>query len=540
MTESIFSANSIQANSLKHHRMKHRTIFLAVIFVAGLLSTKTAHATPNPPTLKGDYLGQKPPGKTPEIFAPGVISTKYYEHSAPAFSPDGKKVVWTVLYERGKPSRLMEMHQEAGEWTNPAPVTFGDAAADDFYPSFSYTGDKLYFCSRRNVPAGYKNVGLRIWQVENKKKGWGVPMPFDTAVSKGEDYAHSVTKEGTMYFSARRQGGRVFDILVSKKTASGYQEPKSLPYNINSIGSEDGPFIAPDESYLIFESQRPGGIEGSTDLYISFRKNDGSWGRAVNMGPAVNSKFTERFPRVSPDGKYLFFGSDRDLAPGAEGTDIYWVDASVINELRQQDKAENEISINSDGSYILTALYRNDFNGAATLLKQWVSYHPKDPAGYGDYLAALRRSQQFGEAETAINEMPKSLSESNDIKTELILIKYGTGKESEAEQIANTLPTQGMNDRMRFAGLASTLYYMNKFKESAGMYQRALNIQETSTDYYNMACSYARGDEKDKAFDALNKAADMGYNSKQNFEADTDLTPLKADPKWKTLAEKLK
>lgn len=44
------------------------------------------------PVLRGPYLGQKPPGLIPEIFAEGVMTTEFHEHSSPAFSPDGKEV----------------------------------------------------------------------------------------------------------------------------------------------------------------------------------------------------------------------------------------------------------------------------------------------------------------------------------------------------------------------------------------------------------------------------------------------------------------
>ena len=103
--------------------------------------------------------------------------------------------------------------------------------------------------------------------------------------------------------------------------------------DINTAGYEDGPFIAPDESYLIFESQRPESIEGSIDLFICFKQSDGSWTQPKNMGPRINTKYSERFARVSPDGKYLFFGSNRKQLTDNLYFDIYWIDAKVIKEL---------------------------------------------------------------------------------------------------------------------------------------------------------------------------------------------------------------
>src|SRR6185295_7407086 len=65
-----------------------------------------------------DYLGQASPGLKAELFAPGIISTKNYEHSAPAFSPDGTVVLWTVVSKSYRAS-MMEMKYENGKWSSP-------------------------------------------------------------------------------------------------------------------------------------------------------------------------------------------------------------------------------------------------------------------------------------------------------------------------------------------------------------------------------------------------------------------------------------
>ena len=148
--------------------------------------------------------------------------------------------------------------------------------------------------------------------MERNADGWGKPVPFDTTVSRGKEYAHSTTKEGNIYFSTPMGDGTNLNIINSEKLKGHYATPVLLPFSINSVGYEDGPYVSPDESFLIFESQRPEGIEGSIDLYISFKNAKGQWGLPVNMGPTVNSSKSERFAKLSPDGKYLFFGSSRN------------------------------------------------------------------------------------------------------------------------------------------------------------------------------------------------------------------------------------
>jgi len=309
---------------------------LAVQMVV-LVFSYSSHAQPKPASpLKGKYFGQKPPGMTATLFAQGIISTDSIEHSAPAFSPDGKTVLWTRIYP-GKPAFLVEMKMVNGRWTKPQPPSFANKDADDFYPDFSVDGKELFFSSRRSLPSGYpKKEDMWIWKVEKKSSGWGLATPLDSTIIKGFEYAHSVSKKGTLFFSSRRKGARDFDIFCSQYVNGTYQPPRLLDTNINKAGYEDGPFIAPDENYLIFESQRPESIDGSIDLYISFKQKGGSWGHPKNMGPKINSKFSERFARLSPDGKYLFFGSNRRQQTDNLYYDIFWIDASVIDELRRR------------------------------------------------------------------------------------------------------------------------------------------------------------------------------------------------------------
>jgi hypothetical protein len=95
------------------------------------------------------------------------------------------------------------------------------------------------------------------------------------------------------------------------------------------------PFIAPDESYLIWDSKREGGY-GDTDLYISFRQKDGSWGPAINMGANVNSDKWDAYASVTPDGKYILF--NRRIDNNTDNVDIYWVDARIIETLRLESR----------------------------------------------------------------------------------------------------------------------------------------------------------------------------------------------------------
>ena len=140
----------------------------------------------------------------------------------------------------------------------------------------------------------------------------------------------TASSKGT-YFFDEFKSDFTGDIRYSRLVDGKYEEPKLLNQNING-GKSFHPFIAPDESYLIFDGKREGGYGGS-DLYISYRQKDSSWGAPINLGDKINTEAWEAVASVTPDGKYLFF--NRNMNPGNyNNVDIFWVDAQFIETIR--------------------------------------------------------------------------------------------------------------------------------------------------------------------------------------------------------------
>ena len=149
-----------------------------------------------------------------------------------------------------------------------------------------------------------------------------------------KDEVHpTVCSDGTVYFFAGYEGGiGSADIYFSRFMNGQYVKPENIGPPINTEIADMDLFVAPDESYLIFHSRMSDGF-GAIDLYISFRKKDGSWAKPLNMGPRVNTDMMDYCGRVSHDGKFLFF-----LRMGQGKRGIYWIDAKVIEELKESDK----------------------------------------------------------------------------------------------------------------------------------------------------------------------------------------------------------
>jgi Tol biopolymer transport system component len=132
----------------------------------------------------------------------------------------------------------------------------------------------------------------------------------------------SVDKKGNIYFASDNAGGSgMQDIYCSSFKEGRYGKPENLGININSADNEMTPFISPDGDYLIY-------CRG-TELLISFRHTDSTWGKSESMGAPVNTGF-ELCPLVTPDNKYLIFLSGREGESHA-----FWVSAGVIEGMRR-------------------------------------------------------------------------------------------------------------------------------------------------------------------------------------------------------------
>jgi Tol biopolymer transport system component/tetratricopeptide (TPR) repeat protein len=308
------------------------------------------------PTLKGPYLGQKPPGKTPKMFAPGIISKGYSEYEI-AFSPDGKEL-FLGLGEASPFCTILWMKEMDDGW-NPLQVAPFSGRYVDMKFSFSPDGQRLLFSSNRSPPMNPEpQKNLDIWFVPKTLNGWGEPLRFESHINTGShDYYPSMAANGNLYFMSDREGGIGEDDIYYACFQEGkLATARNIGPTINTCLNEGDPFIAPDESYLLFCSRDRSDGFGNNDLFVSYRKNDNTWTAPINLGEKINTAAEEVCPMVSHDGKYLFFSSNRKLNdvypvipltleqiekalanPGNGAHDIYWVDASIINNLKPEE-----------------------------------------------------------------------------------------------------------------------------------------------------------------------------------------------------------
>lgn len=315
--------------------MKENIAFLKIWFtalvllLAGSINLKAQDSLP--------YLGQALPGTTPQRFAPSGMQSNgiWWWRTAPIFSPDGKEMIFAKYHNNLTTGnhKLYFTKDVNGIWTTPALPSFA-SDSDDYSPVYTNDGNTLFFSSTRDG-------NQKIYRVNRDGESWSEPellnFPYST-LTGNFSWDISIANNGTMYYTV--WDANQTDICKSVPENGQYLNYEKLPEEINSSFHDNSAFISPNEEYLIFASTRTGS-NGFHDLYISFKKTDGAWTTAQNMGIPINAAHEDAAPVVSPDGKYLFFTSFRG---NDYGYNSYWVDASVI----EQFNPYNNVNNNSD------------------------------------------------------------------------------------------------------------------------------------------------------------------------------------------------
>ncbi len=275
------------------------------------------------PLLKGKYIDNNLPGRKSRLYAPGIISTHDGFEFAGTFSPDGKNYYFTRRLN-GK-QRIIWTNYKNDHWTKPelapSPLSYPDA--HEFEPSISPDGKRMFFGSWRPLP-GKKvlNHTYDIWYSDKTENGWAEPVFFEP----GMMYITSTIK-GKIYFNfysdkSPEENG----IYYRERDGRGYKQKIKVSNVINGMKHAAHPYIAKDESYLIFDSKIKKYVG---DLFISFRNTDKSWSKPINMGTEINGKGSVMTASLSSDEKYLFFYRNGD---------IYWISASIIDDLKRKWK----------------------------------------------------------------------------------------------------------------------------------------------------------------------------------------------------------
>ena len=261
------------------------------------------------------YLGQTPPGNTPQIFAPGIISLTGRAEYGISISPVGDEMLFALGNWPYK--RTMIIKYENNHWTSPDTVSFSTTRSAE-EAIYSPNGQRVYYYAYNPPnPVG----GADLCYSEKNGSLWGQPINLGIPLNTSQDEYHPcIVSDSSVYFE-----NTIGKICYSKFQNGAYLPRILLPSMFNDPNMAYGnPYVSPDESYFIFNSSRPGGF-GGTDLYIAYKKSDGTWTNPKNLGNIINTPTNECGSEITDDNLFLTYVSNND---------IYWVSSDFIDSLR--------------------------------------------------------------------------------------------------------------------------------------------------------------------------------------------------------------
>jgi Tol biopolymer transport system component len=271
----------------------------SLLILFGIAGTQAAHGSIS--------MGE------PQVFEPGVISSPAND-GAPVFTPDGNTLYFTRSGPTGQPSVIMESQRKAGHWSAPAIASFSGQWYDSS-PAIANDGSYIIFQSTR--PSGASAMkASHLWRVERMDKGWGTPTELPTSVNISANiFRPSVAADGSIYFISRTRRDQNFQMYASRRTADGYAPAAALSFSDGSAFDVD-PEIAPDQSFLLFSSKgRAPYTDQNEHLFATFHTAIG-WSTPQPIhypGDDWPGTTTDDDPRLSRDGRVLYFISDRSM-----------------------------------------------------------------------------------------------------------------------------------------------------------------------------------------------------------------------------------
>ena len=271
--------------------------------------------------LRGPYLGQEPPGESPQPFAPAILTAKGAIHGQIAFHPTGREIYWIfhTASSAQTPPPIHFVEEVDGGWTAPSILPFSNEHGADNI-SISPDGKRLYFHSRRPWPTALGRQGatyfeaFRTWYVERVGSEWGEPTPLYSRLEQTLAGVSS-TLDGTLYTHGIRRA-RLRDGRYTE------WEPLGPPLNVGRVLGGN-PFVSSDESYLLFNGRWAGRV--GYGILVSFRSRNDRWTEPVNLLERIGASRGGSQPIVTPDGKYLFYYADGRF---------WWTDGAIIEKLR--------------------------------------------------------------------------------------------------------------------------------------------------------------------------------------------------------------
>jgi len=290
-------------------------ILTCTVSLLSVFAQADSENTASFPILEGPYFGQKTPGLTPEIFAPGIVSVDGIYEGDVTFSPDLDEMYFSPAIKGH--SYVYFSKLENKKWTKPKKANFTKGKiSDEFSPFVSLSGKRIYFATYDPI------APLKIWYVNRLVDSWSDAILLDSPINNDDVVRPTEAKSGDLYYVNESKGKMYYAANKNGK----FPEVREVGIAYGSLG-----FISPSQDFLLVEAHKENDKSKDKDIYVYFKKKDGTWSIPINLGNAVNSHYREGGPTMTPDGKYLFFNryNEKGGLPN-----IYWVSTEIISQLK--------------------------------------------------------------------------------------------------------------------------------------------------------------------------------------------------------------
>jgi Tol biopolymer transport system component len=278
-----------------------------VLFIPAVLSA-AAEKTITKSSPAGTFLHDSVP--LIANFLPGIVSTDSLEFGS-AFSPDGNSFYFTRSVR--KETKIFVTTKTGAKWSAPVMLSISTPNYSDADPAFSPKGE-LYFISTRPVSPDDTTRDYNIWRTKPTATGhWTLPLPVDELNSLNDEFYISFTATGDACFSSSREGGYGnVDIYLSMYNKKRFTKPVNLGDKINSSFADYDPFISSDGNAIIFTSSGRKDSHGKADLYWAIKTKTG-WTPAEHFSDAINTPGRDFCPFVFQNTRSLFFSSEGNV-----------------------------------------------------------------------------------------------------------------------------------------------------------------------------------------------------------------------------------
>lgn len=210
-----------------------------------------------------------------------------------------------MYFDRGYDIFVVRRASMLDAWSSPVKVTELSTNQVESAPEVYANGLFMTFASTR-APSMNADVWVSIRN--NPGEPWGSPSLFEAINSAAHDGPGPLSDDGlTFAMSSERNAGRSWDLFLSQRMSQAGLFGAAVEITeLNTVASENAPFLTGDGNTLYFSSDR----DGDEDLYVSTRIL-GGWGAPMPM-TELNTPGIDADPWLSHDGKRIYFASDRD------------------------------------------------------------------------------------------------------------------------------------------------------------------------------------------------------------------------------------